>query len=71
LSLETLAEEIVDPTASRVLARSPLGYGHDPEAAGSGAGVVEVVPQAASNTLVVSSRTSARKLRRPVTFIVI
>jgi hypothetical protein len=30
-SLATLAEEIVDPVASRVFARSTFAYGHDPE----------------------------------------
>ena len=32
-SLETFAEEIVDPVASRVFARSTFEYGHDPEPA--------------------------------------
>jgi hypothetical protein len=31
--LDTFAEEIVDPVASRVFARSPFEYGHEPEAA--------------------------------------
>ena len=31
-SLETFAEEIVDPVASRVFARSAFEYGHEPEA---------------------------------------
>jgi hypothetical protein len=31
-SLDTFAEEIADPGASRVFARSPFAYGHDPDA---------------------------------------
>src|SRR5215469_9758076 len=31
LSCDTLAEEIVEPGACRVLARSPFGYGHEPD----------------------------------------
>jgi hypothetical protein len=42
-SLDTFAEEIVDPAASRVLARSPLGYGHD-RPAGVGAGLLVALP---------------------------
>jgi spore germination cell wall hydrolase CwlJ-like protein len=30
LSLDTFAEEIVEPVASRVFARLPFEYGHDP-----------------------------------------
>ena len=30
-SLDTFADEIVDPVASRVFARLALGYAHDPE----------------------------------------
>ena len=30
-SLDTFAEEIVDPVASRVFARSAFEYGHEPE----------------------------------------
>ena len=29
-SLDTFADEIVEPVASRVFARSPFGYGHEP-----------------------------------------
>jgi len=29
-SRDTFADEIAEPAASRVLARSPFGYGHDP-----------------------------------------
>src|ERR1700751_246968 len=57
----TFAEEIVEPAASRVLARSPSGYGHDPDAvdaplktvAGGGAAVPL---HAAASTLTAMSR---------------
>src|SRR5215471_18367763 len=43
LSLDTFADVIVEPAASRVSARSPLGYGQDPDANGLGAaGLVTV-----------------------------
>jgi hypothetical protein len=48
-SWDTLAEEIVEAGAMRVLARSPLGYGHDPLGAAPGAAAGLLVPQAASS----------------------
>ena len=47
-SLDTFAEEIVDPVASRVFARSAFEYAHDPEPAAAGAAAfVVMVLQAA------------------------
>jgi hypothetical protein len=42
LSDATFDEEIRDPTASRVLARSPFGNAHDPVAAAAPANVLDV-----------------------------
>src|ERR1700734_2304325 len=68
-SCETLADEITEPGACRVLARSPFGYGHDP--AGLAAlGLVTVVPagvlallQAASSKLTAASEAAHRQAR--------
>jgi hypothetical protein len=79
LSLDTLAEEIVEPAASRVLARSPFGYGHDPDGAAAslktvlaGAGGDELHAAAASAITVVSKpalvRLVIRVLIRPCPF---
>jgi hypothetical protein len=72
LSVDTFAEEIVDPRASRVLLRSAFGYGHDPDAASVVAAAVFVAvalflrpqpavvvlpPQAATSTPAAMSRT--------------
>jgi hypothetical protein len=70
-SLDTFADDIVEPAASRVLAMSPLGYGHDPDAIGLGAAalvtVAGVLLHAASAKLPVTSRAAMLKWR-PVEF---
>ena len=66
LRLATLADEIAEPAASRVFARSPFGYGHDP--AGLAASVfLTVVPagvlvllQAVASALTAMSNVQAR-----------
>jgi hypothetical protein len=64
-SLDTFADEIVEPAASRVLAMSPFGYGHDPRAAGAAANVIVfpaeaglVAPQPAITKLATTSRVA-------------
>src|SRR3954463_1091383 len=62
-SRDTFAEEIIEPAASRVLARSPFGYGHDPDAVGAPLKTVvagrAVVPLHAASTLTAMSRDKA------------
>jgi hypothetical protein len=67
-SLDTFADDIAEPAASRVFAMSPFGYGHDPDAIGLvAAGLVTVagvlVLHAASAKLAVTSRAATRKWR--------
>ena len=40
LSCDTLADVIVEPVATLVLARSPFGYGQDPDGAAASANVL-------------------------------
>src|SRR6202042_1871142 len=64
-SPDTLAEEITDPAATRVFARSPFGYGHDPAAFGA-FGLLTVLPvgplehPAATRPAATSAATAAR-----------
>jgi len=69
LSLDTLAPVITEPAASLVLARSPFGYGHDPDgvaAPGSrllvGAGWPELQPAASSAKAATASRPGKTRL---------
>jgi hypothetical protein len=74
LSLDTLDDVIVEPTASRVFERSPFEYGQEPDASGLGAAelvtVTGVLLHPAAIKLAVTS-TAATLTRRPGTFIVI
>ena len=75
-SLDTFAEVIVEPAATRVFARSPFGYGHDPDANGLGAAALVTVTgalllHAASTKLAVTSRAATLRRVRPVEFIFI
>jgi len=70
LSRDTLADEITDAAASLVLARSPFGYGDDPDggvapanALADGAGWPEPHP-AASRAAATSSPVAAIRLCR-------
>jgi hypothetical protein len=76
-SLETFAEEIVDPAAFRVLARSAFEYGHEPEARALEAATLVVTvwqpdlapavpfpPQAATNNPAAISRTAPSVMRQ-------
>ena len=62
----TLADEITEPAATRVFARSPFGYGHDP--AGLAAfGLLAVLPvgpllQPAASTLATANTATAARL---------
>jgi hypothetical protein len=75
LSLDTFADDIVEPAASLVFARSPLEYGHDPDANGlAAAGLVTVAGlllHAATAKLAVTSRAAALRLVRPVKLVFI
>lgn len=68
LSLDTLADVIVDPAASRVSARSPFEYGQDPDANGLGAAasvtVTGVLLHAAITRLAVTSTAATLRWRR-------
>jgi hypothetical protein len=75
--LDTSPEEIVDPVASRVFARSPFEYGHDPATPAFEAATLVVTvlqpelalavrcpPQAAINKPTATSRTGPSVMRR-------
>jgi hypothetical protein len=74
LSPGTFADVIVEPAASRVLARSPFEYGQDPEANGLGAALLVTVTggllHAAVTKLAVTSR-AATLTWRPAKFVFI
>jgi hypothetical protein len=76
VSRDTFAEEIVDPLATRVFARSAFEYGHDPEAPPVEAVVlvvtvvqpdvaaaVPVPPQAATSNPAATSRAAMSVMR--------
>jgi hypothetical protein len=73
-SLDTFADEIVEPAASRVFAMSPFEYGQDPDANGLGAAalvtVTGVLLHAAVTKLAVTS-TAATLTRRPLKLVFI
>jgi hypothetical protein len=75
-SADTFAEEIVDPVASRVFARSPFEYGHDPEACAVDAAALVLIvlhpalaavlllpPQAATSNPATTSSAARRVMR--------
>jgi len=70
-SLDTFADVMAEPAASRVLARSPFGYAHDPDGAAApwkvvvaGDGALPLLPQAAASDAVVTAMPTPR-LERP------
>jgi hypothetical protein len=77
-SLATFADEIVDPAASRVLARSAFEYAHDPEPAVGAApcvvtvvhaglaGVVPLPPHAAAVNPAATSSTAQSAMLPPM-----
>jgi hypothetical protein len=67
--LDTFADEIVEPCASRVFAISPFGYGHDPEADGAAAGLLEL--QAAITKPTATSRATTLKWARRLKLVLI
>src|ERR1700728_742379 len=69
LSWETLADEITEPTASLVLARSPFGYGDEPDGGAApgnrllpGAGWPEPQPVASRARAAAASRAETIRL---------
>jgi hypothetical protein len=65
--LDTFAEEIADPVASRVFARSAFEYGHEPDAPDVGAAMlaVTVVQAAFAVAVVVLPRPQAATSKPP------
>jgi hypothetical protein len=64
--LDTFADVIVEPAATRVFAMSPFEYGQDPDASGLGAAALVTVAgvlvlHAASAKLAVTSRAATLK----------
>jgi len=70
--LDTFADDIAEPAASRVFAMSPFGYGHDPDANGAAAGAAGLLlAHAAVTRLAATSRATTLRLVRPVKLIFI
>ncbi len=64
-SLDTFADEIVEPVASRVFARSPFGYGQAAEVAVAGAAAaLAPEPQAATAPVGLLTRTATGRERQ-------